>query len=286
MGVGRKHNPLDTPEMICMILAKQPLHFQDRWNRNTTLLRRRGSREPTLTNLSDFVEDEMTLINDPLYSREAVSQYLEKGPTRQGQRLDRRKFHTMATKTDNSSKDTQKGNKTTNEKKCPGCVDKHDIEDCKYYLQQTLEERSKLIFKKKLYHGCFQEIKKDHNAKNCSKRRFCKMCNGKHPTRLQGYVRNKFDNTQRKCNSDAGEERKDGEVAACASWNTDMEVISICVVPAELRHGESSETLKTDALLDSCSQGTFILERLLKTFGIKVSTTSITIKTLNGEVTN
>ena len=128
MGVGSKHNPLDTPEIICMILAKLPLHLQDRWNRNTLLLRRRDSREPTLIDLANFVEDEMTLVNDPLYSREAVSQYLEKGPTRQGQRGDRRKFHTMATKTDNSSESTQKGNKTSNERTCPVCGEKHDTE--------------------------------------------------------------------------------------------------------------------------------------------------------------
>ena len=57
----------------------------------------------------------MTLVNDLLYSREAVSQYLEKGPTRQGHRGDRRKFHTMATKTDNSSQGSQKGNKQATE---------------------------------------------------------------------------------------------------------------------------------------------------------------------------
>ena len=68
------------------------------------LLRRRDSREPTLIDLANVVEDEMTLVSNPLYSREAVSQYFEKGPTRQGQRGDRRKLHTMATKTDNSSK--------------------------------------------------------------------------------------------------------------------------------------------------------------------------------------
>ena len=46
------------------------------------------------------------------------------------------------------------------------------------------------------------------------------------------------------------------------------------------------ESLKTYALLDSCSQGTFILERLPKRFGIKGRRISITIKTLNGEITN
>ena len=81
------------------------------------------------------------------------------------------------------------------------------------------------------------------------------MCNGKHPTTLHGYVRKKIDNTQHHCNSEESEERKDGEVAACASLNTDMEVISMRIVPVKLRYGDSAKTLKTYALLDSCSQG-------------------------------
>ena len=134
------------------------------------------------------------------------------------------------------------------------CGERHDIEDGKYYLQQTPEERSKLVFKKKLCYGCFQEIKKDRNAKNCSKRRLCKVYNGKHPTTLQGYIRKKLGNTQHQCNSDASEERKDGEVAACVSLNTGMVVISMCVVPVKLRHGDSSKTLKTYALLPSVAR--------------------------------
>ena len=93
------------------------------------MLRRRDSREPTFIDLDNFVEDEITLVNDPLYSREAVSQYLEKRPTRQGHREDRRKFHAMATKTDNSSEGLQKGNKMSSERTCSMCVEKYDIED-------------------------------------------------------------------------------------------------------------------------------------------------------------
>ena len=84
--------------------------------------------------------------------------------------------------------------------------------------------------------------------------RLCKVYNWKHPTTLHGYIRKKVGNTQHQCNSDASEERKDGEVAACASLNTGMVVISMCVVPVNLRHGDSSKTLKTYAPLDSCSQ--------------------------------
>ena len=72
--------------MIHMILAKPPLHLQDKWNRNTLLLKRGDSSEPTLIDLASIAEDEMTLANDPLNSRECVSQYLQKGPTRKGKK--------------------------------------------------------------------------------------------------------------------------------------------------------------------------------------------------------
>ena len=35
-------------------------------------------REPGLIDLTNFIEDEMVLANDPLFSREAVGQYEEK----------------------------------------------------------------------------------------------------------------------------------------------------------------------------------------------------------------
>ena len=45
--------------------------------------------------------------------------------------------------------------------------------------------------------------------------------------------------------------------------------MNMCVVPVKLRHGDYGETMKTYALLDSYSQGTFILGRFLKRYGIK-----------------
>ena len=56
----------------------------------------------------------------------------------QDKRGDRSELHTMVTKRYNSSEGTQKGNNTSNERNCPVCDEKHDNEDCKYYLQQTL----------------------------------------------------------------------------------------------------------------------------------------------------
>ena len=68
-------NPLDTPDVICMILSKVPGFLQDRWNRHVHKIRKNHTREPGLLVLTDFIEDEINLVNDPLFSREAVGQY-------------------------------------------------------------------------------------------------------------------------------------------------------------------------------------------------------------------
>ena len=59
-------NPLDAPEIICMILFKLPVHLLDRWNRNTLKMRRMHFREPQLFDLANFVEYEGTVPSDPL----------------------------------------------------------------------------------------------------------------------------------------------------------------------------------------------------------------------------
>ena len=68
-------NPLDTPGVICMILAKVPGYLQEIWNRNMQKIRRFQMREPGLIDLTDFIEDEIVVVN---ISREAVGQYQEK----------------------------------------------------------------------------------------------------------------------------------------------------------------------------------------------------------------
>ena len=60
------------------------------------------------------------------------------------------------------------------------------------------------------------------------------------------------------------------------------EVISMCVVSVQLRHCNSDKEVSTFALLDPCSQGTFVTDNLLKKLGLSGVRTSTNIKTLNG----
>ena len=95
------YNPLDTPEIISTVLSKLPVHLQNRWNCDILQLQREYSKEPQLIDLTNFFEDEMTLINDLLYPHKTVSQYVDRAP-RYSKKKKRKKFNAIATVADNS----------------------------------------------------------------------------------------------------------------------------------------------------------------------------------------
>eukprot|EP00794_Sanderia_malayensis_P002302 gene2302-2651_t len=57
----------------------------------------------------------------------------------------------------------------------------------------------------------------------------------------------------------------------------------MCVVPVKIREEGTNQDFHTLAMLDNCSQGTFVTEDLLKKLEIPGTPTRITIKTLSGE---
>ena len=73
----------------------------------------------------------MALVDEPLYSRDAVSQYVERTP-RYSERRERKRFNAMETVDDNSCNISQdKSNKVASKiEVCPMCNENHDIEDC------------------------------------------------------------------------------------------------------------------------------------------------------------
>ena len=118
-----------------MILSKLPVHLHDRWNRNTLKMRRMHSREPQLFDLTNFVEDKITLASDPLYPRNAVSQYIEKN-----QKFIKPKRFTVNTVKAEELRKVDISKKLKFGNRCPVCNENHDIEDCVFFLKQTLEE--------------------------------------------------------------------------------------------------------------------------------------------------
>ena len=61
-----------------------------------------------------------------------------------------------------------------------------------------------------------------------------------------------------------------------------LKVISMCIVPVKIKHGDSNKMVTTYAMLDSCSQGFFILDSAVKKLEIEGIKTTLKLKTLHG----
>ena len=62
----REWNPLDTPDVICMLLLKIPGVIRDKWVRVVMNVRRMKKRESTLKDFIGPIKEETDLVNDPL----------------------------------------------------------------------------------------------------------------------------------------------------------------------------------------------------------------------------
>ena len=214
----------------------------------------------------------MALINDPFFSKEAVGQYEQK-PLKQKSRSTKHKFLTYAIKDTGDSKNRNKA-------KCPVCDDHHNIDEYQVFLSETMEDSSNTLYKEKLYYGCQGNISKERNEKSCDNKRMCKVFSVNflkvlHSLKIQKYKK-------KGNNEDTDNNERKAEEVKYALTNTRSDVIRMCIVPVQIRSKDTSKTVHFYALLDSCSQGTFILNQITNDLGISGRKTSLTMKTLNG----
>ena len=173
------------------MLTSKPLSGTKKmWNREVLKIRRQQHREPNLEDFTKYVEDEAILMSDPLFSRQALSEYLSK-PER-SLREDRRKkkVGNCRVQSDESQikiYENVNRSKSSKEKEiCVLCNGSHNLDECKAYNDVMVKECRKFLTKQKLCCGCYEEISSTNTARNCPKRRECKICLGKHPTGLHG----------------------------------------------------------------------------------------------------
>ena len=157
-------------------------------------------------------------------------------------------------------------------------------------MQKTLKERIKFLMRQKQCYGCLEPMSDSHNAKTCTSKLVWSSCEGNHPTLLDGYV------LKDKRSTDGGDKdpKKTEEAIKnsfaglddlkCAATSKEHEsyVISMCVVPVKVKHEHGANDVATYAMLDNCSQGSFIHDSLFKKLGVTGSKTIINLKNLHG----
>ena len=120
------------------------------------------------------------LVNDPLFSREAVCQYVHRPDKFNRQdRWKNVKSYLTETKIATETGEISRG-------KFPACDKNHELYTCQLCIGKPIEESNKFLFKSKLWYGSVNTISKDHTEKTCKKRRNCKVCNEKYLTTLHG----------------------------------------------------------------------------------------------------
>ena len=116
------------------MIAKIPWHIRDRWNLKVLALRKRKSREPSLADLVAFIEEEFLLVNDPLFTNNAVEHYLD----RTDKYLKRGSTKYFVTLID------EKDNLKQVHSRYPMCQKVHGLDAC--YRQKKVSDEAETLF--------------------------------------------------------------------------------------------------------------------------------------------
>ena len=112
-------------------------------------------------------------------------------------------------------------------------------------------------------------------TKTCAQRWTCSIHKGNHATPLHGYAPNKTPKKDGSRKISGGENLKNNFACfnsdlkcASASGKAVPKVISMCIVLVRVQHKDGKGMIQTYAMLDNCSQGSFIHENLVKEIGV------------------
>ena len=297
---------LDSIEKIRTVLSKFPVSVQEAWNKNACKVREQaGSREADFNDLVAFIDMQCKLISNPSYSQGAFAKDTEPtdalvtaathvvpgaphtheggakhvhrprnpsqdpphnpqnpqnivGPPNLGaphtQEAAAKHVHWPQNLSQDPSHNPQNPNHP-----CLCCGDiNHNFEHCPEYLALPLSERRKFVFHNRLCFSCLAPTTPTHNGKTCTQKRTCQKCSQMHPTCLQHFSVSHI--------------RQPGGNAT-----------SLPIVPVIVHHKDHpDQTVSVYAMLDECSQGTFIKDSVLVSLSAApVRHTSIAIETLN-----
>ena len=99
-------NVLDSPDTLYLMTEKFLRHIRHRWKRQVLAVRKRRSMKLSLAVLIAFVEEEILLVDDHLFSNNEVKQYLDR-TDKSSKRGSTKHFVPLTKEKDNLSKSSQ-----------------------------------------------------------------------------------------------------------------------------------------------------------------------------------
>ena len=130
-------------------------------------------------------------------------------------------------------------------------------------------------------------MKPKYNAKTFDKRLNCRTCSGGHPTAMHSCIPNRKEDTQDDQRSNENDESVTNSLADLKTLSTvekhQTKVISMCIVPVKVKSAAQGKIVLTYAMVENCSQESFIQEALVKKIQAPGRKTTLNLKTLNEE---
>ncbi len=268
---------LNSPDILQVLQSKLPYSVQDKWNRYAVKCRTQKGREVEFEDFLELVEVENLVANDPMYSREAVSFKTGSNPNKNNQQKTGMQSYAVE-----MSENEASANKTQKQLSCASCRSEHDLDQCPDYKSLEVKGRKAFLFRKRLCFCCYKSTSSTHKAGTCTNKRKCDICGELHPTGL--HVPTSADENKTTENVTILATECSGIKNSSISEPKDR--ISMCIVPVQLYHELTPDNVVTVyAMLDDCSDGTFITHDVLEKLAPPVvENADISITTLTGEI--
>ena len=163
----------------------------------------------------------------------------------------------------------------------------HVMDNCKFFLQKSLQERTEFVKNKDLCFGC---LSKGHQSKHCNKRLKCKQCDGLHPSSLHREFRSKRNDYSRG-NSRNGNSRNDNlrddnsDKGSSKDFNLTARTKGkiVCpAIPVVVRNTVNNECTTTYAALDNHSTSCYMDTNLMKQLKLRGEKKNVNVTTIEG----
>ena len=128
------------------------------------MLRRSQQRELSLKGFIEFFDGETLLVNDPIFSREAITAYVgtQKSDDQRKRRSNNKNYGSFPTNISHYHPEAQE--------KCIFWSHNYDLSNCQEYMKKSIEQRSKFLARNKLCYGYYKPISLTYNTRTCNGR--------------------------------------------------------------------------------------------------------------------
>jgi hypothetical protein len=260
-------NQLNSPKEIMNIVRKLPYKYREKW-RSWAYKVSCKYRQVIFKDLVDFIEQQSTIINMPVFSDIRDEPNSRTCPP---------KGKILSTKVAEDC-GIQHANHESIKKHCTYCqMVNHNLDNCKFFTQKTRDDKIVFLKENKL---CFACLVAGHISAGCTERLTCYKCKRKHPTCLHNDDYRPAANVQQNSRGNWIQENKRALSSVCDTDNLMSMKTSCAVIPVKLKINGMPNTVVTYMALDTYSSDCFLDESLLHKLGVTGQRRDITLTTM------